>query len=486
MWSLIASEKEADIGDGVYTFGGTGVSDIPHTSVGETHISAQIKILGDFLFLMEKSKIRCFYHVAEFNVEGKDYLARSQSQNHSFDDRFPNRDDLKSAFTCAAYKETLREIQVNHSAICQDKNLYKELIQRACEFMDKVYWADKDFVNEDEAQLYIWILWLIQAEVYHYGILTPLLQDDTITEIMANSPQQIFVERRGKIQLSDVFFHDETQMRVCIERIVSATGRRIDESSPYCDARLKDGSRIHAIIPPLALNGPCLTVRKFFKNPLDPEKLVELGAWSPEIRDFLREKIAQRRNFIISGGTGTGKTTLLNALSSFIPSDERIITIEDSAELKLQQEHVIRLESRPSNVEGKGEVGLRDLVRNALRMRPDRVIVGECRGSEALDMLQAMNTGHDGSMTTVHANTPPDALRRIETLCLFGSAQIPSHAIREQMKSAIHFIVQLSRLKTGERKVVAIHEIDTSDTASERLKTKPVVEFKADGGWVWF
>ena len=296
-------------------------------------------------------------------------------------------------------------------------------------------------------------------DVLGLGPLEQLLADAEITEIMANHPKQIYVERRGIPMLSPVTFESEKQMRQVIDRIVSTVGRRVDESTPLCDARLKDGSRVNVVIPPLALKGPCLTIRKFSKEKLGPNDLLRFGSATQPMIDFLRACVRARLNILVSGGTGSGKTTLLNILSTFIPADERIITCEDAAELQLQQDHVITLESRPPNVEGKGAVPIRELVKNCLRMRPDRIIVGECRGGEALDMLQAMNTGHEGSMSTLHANNPHECLGRLETLVLMAGADLPSRAIREQMASAIHLIVQQQRLRGGPRKIVSIAEI---------------------------
>lgn len=296
-------------------------------------------------------------------------------------------------------------------------------------------------------------------EAVGLGPLEPLLERDDITEIMVNGPDQIFVEKRGTIYRSDTGFADDAQVLSAIERIVAPLGRRIDESSPMVDARLADGSRVNAIIPPLSLVGPSITIRKFSKKPFQAQDLINFGSISDDMMHFLAICIAIRKNIIISGGTGSGKTTLLNVLSSFLPNRERIVTIEDAAELQLHQEHLVRLESRPPNIEGRGAVTIRDLVRNSLRMRPDRIVVGECRGGEALDMLQAMNTGHDGSLTTIHANTPRDALARLETLVLMAGFDLPLRAIREQIASAINIVVQITRARDGSRKVINISEI---------------------------
>src|SRR5690242_16142508 len=303
---------------------------------------------------------------------------------------------------------------------------------------------------------------LIEAlldEVLGLGPLQDLLDDPAVTEIMVNHPNQIFIERGGRVSVSPVVFESTAQLRQVIDRIVSTVGRRVDESSPMCDARLRDGSRVNVVLPPLALDGPCMTIRKFSRDKLRPGDLLAVGSASQPMLEFLRAAVRSRLSILVSGGTSSGKTTLLNILSSFIPSDERIVTVEDSAELQLRQEHVIRLESRPANVEGKGSIEIRDLVRNALRMRPDRIIVGECRGGEALDMLQAMNTGHEGSMSTIHANSPYDAFGRLETMVLMAGADLPARAIQKQIASAVDVVVQAERVRGGARKIVSIAEV---------------------------
>lgn len=299
----------------------------------------------------------------------------------------------------------------------------------------------------------------ISAEILGFGPLQSLLEEDSITEIMVNGAKHIYTERHGKISREPITFESDEHVMRIIERIVAPLGRRIDESSPYVDARLPDGSRVNAIIPPLSLVGPVLTIRKFSKTPFTVDQLVQFGTLTPEAVQFLDACVKSRINIVISGGTGSGKTTLLNVLSSFIPADERIVTIENAAELQLRQEHVVTLESRPPNIEGKGEVTIRNLVINALRMRPDRIIVGEIRDEAALDMLQAMNTGHDGSMTTLHANAPRDALSRLETMTMMAGMELPVRAIREQVSSAIDLVIHQERLRDGNRKVVNITEV---------------------------
>ncbi len=299
----------------------------------------------------------------------------------------------------------------------------------------------------------------IYNDVLGLGPLEPLLDDQDITEIMVNGPKHIYIERRGKIELSSVTFKSDEHVNNVIQRIVSSIGRRIDEASPMADARLKDGSRVNIIIPPLALSGPTITIRKFSKNPLTVADLVKFNSVSPKMMSFLEACVKGRLNIIVAGGTGSGKTTLLSILSGYIPNNERIVTIEDAAELQLRQNHVVTLESRPPNIEGAGEITIRDLVRNSLRMRPDRIVVGEVRSGETLDMLQAMNTGHDGSLTTAHANTPRDLLSRLETMVLMSGMEIPVKAIREQISSALDLIVQQARMKDGSRKITNITEV---------------------------
>ncbi len=299
----------------------------------------------------------------------------------------------------------------------------------------------------------------IGADILGLGPIEPFLADPTVTEVMVNADDAIFIEREGRLHLTDARFMTVQHLRQVIERIVTAVGRRIDESSPLVDARLPDGSRVNAVIPPLAVDGPMLTIRKFAETGLTAADLVRGGSLSPEAVEFLERCVRGRRNILISGGTGSGKTTLLNVVSSFIPETERIVTIEDSVELRLHQRHVVRLESRPPNVEGRGQVSIRDLVRNSLRMRPDRIVVGEVRGGEAIDMLQAMNTGHEGSLSTLHANNPSDALARLETMVLMAGLDLPSRSIREQVAAAIDLVIHLNRMPDGTRRVTAITEV---------------------------
>jgi pilus assembly protein CpaF len=319
----------------------------------------------------------------------------------------------------------------------------------------------------------------VQHELFGLGPLEPLLADSTISDILVNSHRTIYIERRGKLERTDVSFKDDEHLMRVIERIVSSVGRRIDESSPMVDARLQDGSRVNAIIPPLSIDGPVLSIRRFGSEPLRMDKLIEYKALTREIAEMLQMCVTARLNTLISGGTGAGKTTLLNALSAYIPDTQRIVTIEDSAELQLQQPHVVRLETRPSNIEGKGEVAQRDLVKNALRMRPDRIVIGEVRGGEAIDMLQAMNTGHDGSLTTIHANTPRDALSRLETMIQMTGMNLSERAMRQQIASALDVVLQVARLSDGTRRVTSISEITGME--GDTITMQEVFHFERTG-----
>jgi len=319
----------------------------------------------------------------------------------------------------------------------------------------------------------------VQHELFGLGPLEPLLADPTISDILVNKHDKIYIERRGRIEVTNVRFKDDEHLMRVIERIVSSVGRRIDESSPMVDARLQDGSRVNAIIPPLAIDGPVVSIRRFGSDPLRMNALIENKALTKDIADMLQMVVHARLNLLISGGTGAGKTTLLNALSAFIPENERIVTIEDSAELQLQQPHTVRLETRPPNIEGKGEVTQRDLVRNALRMRPDRIVIGEVRGGEAIDMLQAMNTGHDGSLTTIHANTPRDALARLETMIQMTGMRLSDRAMRQQVASAINLVVQVARLSDGSRRITSISEITGME--GETITMQEIFQYERTG-----
>ncbi len=362
------------------------------------------------------------------------------------------RVDGRTAVKMLLHKRMVEVIDLKNMD-ADDEALRKRVSEAVARLMDEV---GAHITDRNERRQ---IVKEVVDEALGLGPLEDFLEDDRITEIMVNSADSIYVEIDGKLQRTDASFTDDAQLLGVIERIVAPIGRRIDEKSPMVDARLQDGSRVNAIIPPLALEGPSITIRKFSREPFLVKDLIRFGSLTPEIADFVRACVEARLNILISGGTGSGKTTLLNVMSSFIPADERIVTVEDSAELQLKQPHIVRLETRPPNIEGEGAVTIRDLVRNSLRMRPDRIVVGECRGSEAIDMLQAMNTGHDGSLTTIHSNSPRDCIARLETLVMFAGLELPSRAIREQMASAIHIIVQLNRLSDGSRRITQISEI---------------------------
>ncbi len=364
------------------------------------------------------------------------------------------------------------------SATLSDTNIGQdELKRRVADELEQLINQESLPLTEAERQR---MVTAVASDILGYGPIEPLLDDDSVSEVMVNGTDSIYVERKGQIELTDVRFRTESHLRQVINRIVAAIGRRVDESSPMVDARLADGSRVNAVIPPLAVDGSQLTIRKFAKQALQAADLVRVGALSPQSLTVIRACVLAHLNIVVSGGTGSGKTTFLNVMSSFIPSDERIITIEDAVELKLMQRHVIRLETRPPNVEGKGAIETRDLLKNTLRMRPDRIIVGECRGGEALDMLQAMNTGHDGSLTTLHANSPRDATRRLETMVLYAGYEIPQRGIREQISGAVDIIVQLERLKNGRRVCTSITEVVGME--GEQITLNELYAFDHDQG----
>jgi pilus assembly protein CpaF len=357
----------------------------------------------------------------------------------------------------------------------QDKVEKDEIEEKVSGILEDIIREEKVEIKHKDKQR---LLKEIVDEVTGFGPITKLLEDESVTEIMVNGPKQIYIEKDGRLEMTDITFRDNESVMQVIQKIVSPLGRRIDEASPMVDARLPDGSRVNAIIPPLALDGPVLTIRKFSNDPYTIEDLVSFGTLTHEMASFLKKCVRARMNILISGGTGSGKTTTLNVLSSFIPSDERIVTIEDAAELQLNQDHVVRLESRPINLEGKGRISIRDLVRNSLRMRPDRIIVGEVRSEEAIDMLQAMNTGHDGSLTTGHANSPRDVLSRLETMVMMGGMDIPLRAIREQVASGIDLIIQQTRLKDGSRKITNITEVQGME--GDVITLQDIYTFKID------
>ncbi|WP_081744580.1 CpaF family protein [Arthrobacter sp. H14] len=359
----------------------------------------------------------------------------------------------------------------NDSAVTEE-----ELRTAAREELSQVIDAEQVPLTPDERRR---LIRDVADDVLGLGPLQRLLDDEAVTEIMVNRMDQIYVERAGKIELTGSRFSSEEHLRRVIERIVSKVGRRIDESSPLVDARLEDGSRVNAVIPPLAVNGSSLTIRKFSKTPLTVQNLIDFGTLTPEMAELLDACVKAKLNIIVSGGTGTGKTTLLNVLSSYLPETDRIVTIEDAVELQIQQHHVVRLESRPANTEGKGAVSIRDLLRNSLRMRPDRIVVGEVRGGESLDMLQAMNTGHDGSLSTVHANSPRDAVARLETLVLMAGMDLPLRAIREQLASAVDLIIQIGRLRDGTRRITHVTEVQGMEGDIVTLQDAFVFDYSA-------
>lgn len=374
-------------------------------------------------------------------------------------------------------KSRLHHAVINRLDLCRINQLSQEQIQTEVARLAKDLIANEDAplsANERDQ-----LIEEVRHELFGLGPLEPLLADVTISDILVNSYKDVYIERRGKLERTNVAFKDNEHLMRVIERIVSAVGRRIDESSPMVDARLMDGSRVNAIIPPLALRGPSVSIRRFGSKPLLMNDLIEKGAVSREIADLLGMCVKARLNILISGGTGSGKTTLLNSLSSFIPEDERIITIEDSAELQLQQPHIVSLETRPPNIEGKGEITQRDLVKNALRMRPERIVLGEVRGGEAIDMLQAMNTGHDGSLATIHANTPRDALVRLETMIQMTGMKLSDKAMRQQISSAVNLVIQAARLSDGTRRVTSISEITGME--GEAITMQEIFKYERSG-----
>jgi pilus assembly protein CpaF len=379
-------------------------------------------------------------------------VKRVSPQNDATPLSRPQTDD-EIALVARVQSRLLNQFDMRFEAETRDVERLQRHISHA---VDAVLEEDNIVLPESERQR---IQRKVRAEVTGYGPLEDLLADETVSEIMVNSPTELYVERAGMLHESPIRFNDEAHLRRVIDRIVAPLGRRVNESSPMVDARLPDGSRVNIVIPPIALKGATLTIRKFASKPLTPDDLVQRGAVTAEVMEFLRICVLGRMNVVVTGGTGAGKTTLLNVLSRFIPDNERIITIENAAELQLQQRHVVTLESRPANIEGKGEISIRDLVVNALRMRPNRIVVGECRSGETLDMLQAMNTGHDGSMTTIHANNPRDAVRRLETMVLMSGMELPIRAIREQISAAINVMVHVDRYTDGSRRISRVAEV---------------------------
>ena len=404
----------------------------------------------------------------DVKVKEDTQIQKSHSQNQSSKTMVADPYlELKSKIHQKIIEELDNETNDDESSDEEIKNIIETMLQEEKEPLTR---QERERISEE-----------IFAEIKGFGPIDILLKDEDISEVMVNNAKQIFVERKGKLEKAPVQFRDDSHVMRIIEKIVSPLGRRIDESSPMVDARLPDGSRVNAIIPPLSLKGPSITIRKFSKDPFEISDLIRFGTLTEQMAEFLESAVKAKLNIVVSGGTGSGKTSTLNVLSSFIPSDERIITIEDAAEIQLRQEHVITLETRPPNIEGKGTITIRDLVKNSLRMRPDRIVVGEVRSGEALDMLQAMNTGHDGSLTTGHANTPRDMLSRLETMVLMAGMDLPVRAIREQISSAIDIIVQQSRLKDGSRKITHITEVLGME--GDVITMQDIFIFKQPGGF---
>ncbi|WP_161597518.1 CpaF family protein [Fluviispira multicolorata] len=515
-WSIVNSSKKkiAYVNDrSILTIGNTNDCDIilPHSD--KNKIFSQIFLHDGFIFEIRNKIVSTYFLSKKFyfldnqviiNFKNTDGFFLNSLMQNKFNSScidlflFPNLkeedinernnihnkiyESITKIFSLNLFKITLLEVQnelsqYSISHLNTKKYHYFDIVKTASTFLDTFYWKENSIFDKENIYLFKRIIWCVCAQINDFGILTLPLIDEDISEILVNNAQKTYFESKGQLSLSPIKFDPQSSLMTLIERICTAVGRKIDESTPFCDARLPSGARVHAIIPPLSLNGPCLTIRKFPKFSIDMTYLIENSSITKEIGEFLNEIVLSKKNILISGGTGTGKTTFLNCLSSFIPQNERIITIEDSAELQLQQLHIVRLETRIENSEKAGAVTIRTLLKNALRMRPDRIIIGECRGEEALDMLQAMNTGHDGSMTTIHANSPRDALLRLETLVMFASQNLPSTAIREQISTAIHYIIQLSRLSNGKRCVTSIHEVVTLCEQTKTFLTKPIYEF---------
>ena len=410
--------------------------------------------------------------VKPFDSRGAAHRALSEEGAHEPDDRLKPLTAAERESKDLIYQRLLKVMDLSLIGGLEDRDARRQ-IHDICDRL----------MSENQVPLSIAsrqrIVRRIEDEVLGLGPLEPLLADNTISDILVNGPNQVYVERRGRLELTDVRFNNDAHLLNIIDRIVTAVGRRIDESSPMVDARLKDGSRVNAVIPPLALDGPSVSIRRFAVELLRINDLIRLGSLSQQLADVMTAVVKARLNVLVSGGTGAGKTTLLNLLSGFIPATERIVTIEDSAELQLRQPHVVRLETRPPNIEGRGSVTQRDLVRNSLRMRPDRIVIGEVRGPEALDMLQAMNTGHDGSLTTIHANTPRDALGRVENMVSMTGINFPAQALRAQIASAIDVIIQVERHEDGRRRVVSLQE--TNGMEGDIIITSEIFKFERQG-----
>lgn len=487
--------------DSVMTIGACSSSDVVLHNSGDADVALQIVTTLCFAFFIEGGSVTSHCGRVQFSCSGRNFLLRHEEFWQVWHEQTLCEADVARAFKNSTFKELLQVLQfeaLNDTQAnlqmplgVENESFEHSVIKRACIALDTHFWNQRDpFEKTDVAafQVLVWALW---AQICKLGALTYLLRQEDITEIMVTGLGQVYTERKGHVEPSLFSFDAVQDVWLLAERMVDACGRRLDESHPYCEARLADGSRAHIIIPPLSLDGPAITIRKFSARPMDAEALENQGMMTAEVSALLKNLVEQKRNILISGGTGTGKTTLLGVLGSFIHATERIVTIEDSAELRLQKPHVVRLEARLANSEGRGAVSVRDLVKNALRMRPDRIIIGECRGGEALDMLQAMNTGHAGSMSTLHANSPRDALRRLETLVLFAGFDFPLRAVREHIHSAIDVIIQLKRDQQGVRRIWSVHslaneELGTHEWPDSASGTQEIVFFEEHRKeWKW-
>lgn len=480
-WKIIdtINDLEADIMSNMnFLIGSSENCDIKINEEKFKSISYQVFLDNNFVFL--KNNYNNIVKFKECNIKINNKQIFLKTEKYSFV-LIPSEQEISKIFRSQEFKITLSYMQnllsqCNYNKFENNENNIINFINLCCEHLNTFFWKNEDIHKETSRKYFQKIIWCLWAQVFEHGILTFVLQDPTISEIMVNSDSKIYLEKSGVISLSELQYESSLELLSTIERICNKIGRRIDQHTPFCDARLPDGSRVHAIIPPLAITGPCLTIRKFPKKMINFLDLVQLNTIPKNCSKYLEDIVRSKKNILISGGTGTGKTTLLNCLSAFINNQERIITIEDSAELQLQQPHVIRLECRNANIENQGQITIRDLLKNTLRMRPDRIIIGECRGLEALDMLQAMNTGHEGSMTTIHANSASDALRRLETLVLFAAEKLPSHAIREQIASAIHVVIQLSRNSHGSRFIKGIYEVKEHNENTNKIVLTNIYE----------
>jgi len=411
-------------------------------------------------------------NIQSTNGKSNPSIPASMQANSSTDSTLQTLDARESEWKMRTYQKLLEVMDLSLISSIPESQARAQISEIAARIMNE----DSATLSQEQRRR---VIKTIEDEVMGLGPLEPLLADPGVSDILVNGPRQVYIERKGRLELTEVVFHDDDHLMNIIDRIVSAVGRRVDESSPMVDARLADGSRVNAIIPPLALDGPMLSIRRFAVERLGMNDLIELGTVTETAAQVLQAIVRARLNVIVSGGTGAGKTTMLNILSSFIPASQRIVTIEDSAELQLQQPHVVRLETRPPNIEGKGEITQRDLVRNSLRMRPERIVLGEVRGGEALDMLQAMNTGHDGSLTTVHANTPRDALGRIETMVSMTGINFPPQALRTQIASAVNVVIQVERQEDGRRRLISISEINGME--GNVITMSELFRFERDG-----